>query len=971
MQLTHWFRSFVSGLFGLSGSETDSGWRRRRVRSASTPELLEARVLLSATSHVESAAIGTPGHTLFNVESVDSESAGADQVSETDEQFCSGTCTPGGGEVSGGDVVGTDPGGGGGGAVGGVDVQGGDPGGSGQKQQKQGSGQVEIITIDDEAWEGPYRGLGYDVGEFMLTRQSAGSELTVVLEFEGDASLADFELSTSNDPHPPVNLDGSISVSFSPGAATLMVYVRTLMDSDYEPPEILTARISRLVGQGTIGATHTGQITLIDRQADLDITDMDSSELMDEDKEDIPGANLRLNSDYDAGQSQPDKDWYTSLAASGAFDAKVFEHEDDFADLTIDDHFSWPNDIGFLPNRRLHLDFNPQVARIWRISSDGDGGSVAEPIYSGDAIDPDDTFKVEALAMGDGDIALRWYSAPEPDLRNAADTLSYTMWHVDVDIDSDNNDWLELPSRTAWEDELEAHDYGIGKLVYPTPLPFDLQYDGQVFTPFQLDVATYVNDVRVRFEFPGMQGRTGAMRIWTIGSHESNPLNPAPLESGGQVIAPGSDYSVSELMAATSGDMVLWIQAEIAQTRFSDKEGVGREKPDDRVRVVVLRPDGEGGHVETVSDDIRYLIAEHRDAFYPNLQHNYGALRTWWRTGIHTGQTLRNALASEAVYGDRKTKIHDMPQYGMKLLTGDEMRALGIDADAVQAIEQSQWPHTTGLKVAIYRDFLSNQGKGYILAFGGTELDPNDIITDIIQGLGLEGDPWLQDPDQQQYTQAMEIGDAFGEAIFANDAMSDESRATGHSLGGGLASVASLASVNYLLRAETFNAAGVHPNTLYKRNSWGFRTNELRHKDIFIRFQNEAAGLGKIRAFYTRYDLLSFLQDNLPSLPIIGKVPAAIGQRISLEGPHEPVLDARLPVLQVKLSQIPSWGLGEAWISYFIRFDRWLGEILTELNPIVSRMVLHHETDYYHYGLMVERRLGSDEIEWDILGKDL
>jgi len=545
------------------------------------------------------------------------------------------------------------------------------------------------------------------------------------------------------------------------------------------------------------------------------------------------------------------------------------------------------------------------------------------------------------------------------------------MWHVDVDIDSDNNDWLELPSRTAWEDELEAHDYGIGKLVYPTPLPFDLQYDGQVFTPFQLDVATYVNDVRVRFEFPGMQGRTGAMRIWTVGSNESDPLNPAPLESGGQLIAPGSDYSVADLMTATLGDMILWIQAENAQSRFSDKEGVGREKPDDRVRVVVLRPDGEGGHLETVSDDIRYLIAEHRDAFYPNLQHNYGALRTWWRTGIHTGQTLRNALASEAVYGDRKTKIHDMPQYGMKLLTGDEMRALGIHPKAVALIERSQWPHITGLKAAIYRDFLSAEGKGYILAFGGTDPDANDLVTNIVQGVGLEGNPWVQDFHERQYVQAIQIGKAFGDAVLLNASMSRASRATGHSLGGGLASVASLASDKWGLRAETFNAAGVHRNTLFRRDRLGFRTNVLYQPGMLDRFNAERAGAGVISAFFTRFDLLSFVQDHMPPLPIIGRIPQAIGRRIVLEGPFDPVLEARGAALRVKLQQIPVWRDGEYWVIYFARYETWLREVLADSSEVVMRMARHHETKYYHYGLMVERASDSNERRWDILGIDI
>ncbi|MFN9900231.1 MAG: hypothetical protein ACK55Z_15865, partial [bacterium] len=36
---------------------------------------------------------------------------------------------------------------------------------------------------------------------------------------------------------------------------------------------------------------------------------------------------------------------------------------------------------------------------------------------------------------------------------------------IDVDIDSDNNNDFAPPARSEWEDILENHDYGIGKLI--------------------------------------------------------------------------------------------------------------------------------------------------------------------------------------------------------------------------------------------------------------------------------------------------------------------------------------------------------------------------------------------------------------------------------------------------------------------------------------------------------------------------
>ncbi|MET1257507.1 lipase family protein [Aliikangiella maris] len=88
---------------------------------------------------------------------------------------------------------------------------------------------------------------------------------------------------------------------------------------------------------------------------------------------------------------------------------------------------------------------------------------------------------------------------------------------------------------------------------------------------------------------------------------------------------------------------------------------------------------------------------------------------------------------------------------------------------------------------------------------------------------------------------------------------------TGHSLGGGLASAASL---SYLRNAVTFNAAGLHSNVVDRyRERWSGKPEDF------------------IKAYYLKGDILSHIQDSpliFWQAKLLGKIPAAAGKRIPL-----------------------------------------------------------------------------------------
>jgi len=115
----------------------------------------------------------------------------------------------------------------------------------------------------------------------------------------------------------------------------------------------------------------------------------------------------------------------------------------------------------------------------------------------------------------------------------------------------------------------------------------------------------------------------------------------------------------------------------------------------------------------------------------------------------------------------------------------------------------------------------------------------------------------------------MEIADAL-KTLKNLGKIEEDISITGHSLGGGLASAAYCASG---FKTYTFNAAGLHKNSLYVNNN---PTNNERYPGSVVRY-NGATTSGQITAYYADHDLLGFIQDNSFSW-----LPSALGTRVKL-----------------------------------------------------------------------------------------
>lgn len=151
----------------------------------------------------------------------------------------------------------------------------------------------------------------------------------------------------------------------------------------------------------------------------------------------------------------------------------------------------------------------------------------------------------------------------------------------------------------------------------------------------------------------------------------------------------------------------------------------------------------------------------------------------------------------------------------------------------------------SGFQAAIYTD-----GDGrYVLAFAGTDATS---IPD-----------WLNNGQQALGFESSQYRDAIALAKEASAEWGDDLVITGHSLGGGLASAASLASGN---PAVTFNASGLSDQTM---RDLGFTPNGAR----------EIAADGQIRRYNVENDILTGAQQG-------SALPDAIGYELRLDNTY-------------------------------------------------------------------------------------
>lgn len=177
---------------------------------------------------------------------------------------------------------------------------------------------------------------------------------------------------------------------------------------------------------------------------------------------------------------------------------------------------------------------------------------------------------------------------------------------------------------------------------------------------------------------------------------------------------------------------------------------------------------------------------------------------------------------------------------GWTRMGDDELRAAGIDP----ALQQDR---KSGFDASFYRDASG----AVALVFAGSD-EGRDWKHNFGQGLGFE---------DAQYDQAIAL------TRQARLAFGDRVVLTGQSLGGGLAAAASMVNE---VPAVTFNAAGVHDNTIER---YGIDARVAKHE----------ANEGLVRHYVVQNDILTHLQER--AFPLNLAMPDAPGARIVLPDP--------------------------------------------------------------------------------------
>ncbi len=174
------------------------------------------------------------------------------------------------------------------------------------------------------------------------------------------------------------------------------------------------------------------------------------------------------------------------------------------------------------------------------------------------------------------------------------------------------------------------------------------------------------------------------------------------------------------------------------------------------------------------------------------------------------------ARLSNDVYSDSAN-----PPAGFRTATVEDLNRLGLRQEDLE-------PTNSSFRARVYATGAGAETQ-YVVAFRGSTSDRRDWVSNAQQAAGLSSD---------HYSRAL----AVGRALARNEDV--PVTITGHSLGGGLASAAAIASGR---DATTFNAAGLSQNTINQAQS--------------INAANNPGAVAQVSAIYVRGEILSALQD--------------------------------------------------------------------------------------------------------------
>lgn len=416
-------------------------------------------------------------------------------------------------------------------------------------------------------------------------------------------------------------------------------------------------------------------------------------------------------------------------------------------------------EIGQNASGSTTLDFDESRVLIWK------DASKTERVIPSNASDPATQFDptqehklyAEGVSPGYPSVSVSVTATFEPAGYSegaVSDEVVLRVVNFDLDIDSDNDNGITSPERDDWEEELEDHEYGLGKLI-------EVNSDGTThtkkFTPIVLDFGGSVAlTEEITFSFQS-SGDAGDIELWTQDRH-SDP-------TGAIQIVSGTTYKLEDLnYSSGSGELIVYIQATdpTDQTSLDDVEE-GRD-------VGRITASFQGA-----TDTVQYVVTNNPSIF--------------WK--LQTNAPLRSALAARGSY---PAVSDDLKNVALKPMSEDDFETIGLSNISSKFGDNAEGV-PSNFNAAGWQDYTAEEDFQYIIGFAGTD-EAIDWVDNLEQATGLNefGD---------QYNEAIAIGDALA-GITA--AQKTQIRLAGHSLGGGLASAAAVVGN---IEADTFNAAGL------------------------------------------------------------------------------------------------------------------------------------------------------------------
>jgi hypothetical protein len=284
----------------------------------------------------------------------------------------------------------------------------------------------------------------------------------------------------------------------------------------------------------------------------------------------------------------------------------------------------------------------------------------------------------------EGNVLLTAYNRAVVDLVADTSTVRYLLKTIDLDIDSDNTTFVDLPERDVVEETIEDHADKPGKLIWVNDADGDGDgvpgfadgFDkwgnegagsGGEFTPLVLEVPQGLDDsvTQLRFTYPESdpdgvtrsgagtatdphvyEAPAGELRIWTKNGNVDRKKSP-DIGNGGHFVKSGMAYEIEDFGLDSNRTVTLYVEgihgsvsqgvARIAVDLDRDGAGMNEFLHADAVRCTVINID-----LDVDSDNTNGVEAQDESAKEDTLED---------RTNNVPGKIVRNNI------GDKNLKF--------------------------------------------------------------------------------------------------------------------------------------------------------------------------------------------------------------------------------------------------------------------------------------------------------------------------